>query len=458
MTEIFTMTFRLLDLPAEIREQIYREVLCTENARRDPPPRTDDPGFYEYDLNLLRVNHLVYQEAKKIFQDNVFVKILTPWSSSIEHISNEGKVPLVTRGPSANAFEAYHLQIYIDTPDHSRDVHGLVGMVTTLEDLPAFTQMWRYANLNHQQNLNPPLRLTLQLQDPHVPNRKISKAMQEKLLLPFEHVKDLAVFVVEGQKILPSVKTRLHELRALPEPTPADCINHAFALKDEGNKALNEGKYKQALGLYKQSFEAIHITVRGHIRTVHADGFFCTEILGGPHPGRADFLRMTLRIRLVANIVLTYLKLQDYAEAHFWGKRTIVLFRHSMRGYEMNDTNFYSGSQMSTISSAMDDDNSNIDILTGGLMSDDRSRNMSSLEQRFLDDLAITQFPGQAEMGKIFYRTALAAKEMGKMADVRTLMRAAEVYLPHEESVKEERRKLDMEDLERKRTEGEAIF
>lgn len=49
-------------------------------------------------------------------------------------------------------------------------------------------------------------------------------------------------------------------------------------------------------------------------------------------------------------------------------------------------------------------------------------------------------------MGKIFYRTALASRALGKVADVKTLMRAAGVCLPHDEIVQKETKALDEEE------------
>ena len=453
------MSFPFLRLPAEIREHIYRETLYAKNVKIPPPPRSEEPPQYNFDLSILRANRLIHREAKKIFEDNIFIKISTPWVQSIEHINNEGKVPLVSRGTKALPFKKHHLHVYIDTPDpHYRDdVYSedanTVSMITTLDDLASFTAFWRYADLNHQQSLNPHLRLRLRLRDPHVPSRKLPRLLQEQLLLPFEHVKGLGVFAIDGEMLLPSIQSRLAELRKLHEPTAAECIQRGVALKEEGNRALEAGNPLEALSLYNQSFAAIHIIVKGRLRTVHADGFFCTDM-----PSETHTARLLLRFKLVANIVLAYLKMKNWTEAHFWGKRTIVLFRSSMRGFDISNTDFLSNSHIGNIISATDDDNSNIDIVTGSAFNDNRPRARASMERGFLEELAMTRFPAQAEMGKIFFRTALAAREMGKMADVKTMIKAASVYLPHDETVQAENRKLNMEEEERKRTEGEAVF
>ena len=443
------MTFALLNLPAEIREQIYRELLSSANAKVYPPSHVDEPAYYRFHLGILRTSRLVYQEAIKVFQDNIFILIATPWLASIEHVNSEGKVPIITKGEKAATFDAYHLRISIDAAETlETDGDPVVSMITCLEDLPSFTQMWRYSDLHYRQNLNPYLRLQLTIQNPRLLTQKLPKALQEQLLLPFADVKNLGALKIDGANLLPSVRSHLSELQKLQEPSPVECIERGYELKDQGNTALSAGEPAKALRLYLSAFAAILITVQGRKRTVHADGYFCQDIQSGPFIGhRADFFRMVLRVKLVANIVQAYLNLHQYTEAHFWGKRTVVLFRQSMTGQGLEEMAGEPNVFNSTIN--LNVDNSDIDILTGiphptpATPNTTTSNSNPSMERMFLQYLAATQFPARVEMGKIFYRTALAARAIGKVADVRTLIRAAAVYLPNDETVQLEKQKID---------------
>ena len=397
------MALRFLDFPPEIREQIYYELLCTANARRDFGPIIGHS--YQYQLNILRTNRQIYHEAKKAFQDNIFVKITTPWPEALDHISAEGKVPIVTAGDMADGFTAFHLWAWIDAPQ-ALGSGEMYSMVICLEDLEAFTQTWKYSNLNHP-GMNAHLRLKLTLQDPHVPDRKIPKAVQSRLLLPFGVVKGLQSFEVHGQKVLPSVKESLTKTQNTPEPTPEECLDRATSMKDEGNKLLQAGQFREALQKYIDAFAAIHINVAGRVRTIYADGYYIRQLESGSYKDqRGDYVRMVLRIKLVANVVQTYLKLEEYAEAHFWGKRSIILFRQGMTG---------------TIGRELEDD----------------------IATSWLAETASMHIPAKAEMGKIFYRTALASRAMGKNADVKTLIKAAAMFLPYDEQVQRENRALD---------------
>jgi len=90
-------------------------------------------------------------------------------------------------------------------------------------------------------------------------------------------------------------------------------------------------------------------------------------------------VRFLLRVRLVSNTVMAYLKLEDYEEASFWGNRTIEM-----------------------LPSGVDD----VGWLSG--------------------------FAGSPEVGKIYYRTAIALRELGAKAKARSYLEMATRYLPND--------------------------
>ena len=394
----------LLQCPPELREQIFREVLSSANSRCDTG-LIDNCARYNYQLSLLRTSRQIYHEAKKIFQDNVFVKITTPWPEAIEHISSEGKVPVVVTEELAERFSDFHLWVYIDAPAAGPD-HDTYSMVICLEDLGAFTKTWHYNNLNYP-GLNNHLSLKLTIQDPYLLDRKIPKSLQQRLLLPFGLVKNLRVFSVQGTKLLPSVKDALVQTQAVPDPTREECLEKGTILKEAGIKAFEAGKYQEALQLYVDAFAAIHIHVAGRKRTVHADGFYIEELMSGRYKGqRGDYVRMVLRISLVASVMQAYLKMEEWAEAHFWGKRSIVIYRQSIIGDESEDLE------------------------------------LDGTPSWIMETIGMP-VPARADLGYIFYRTALASRALGKEADVKTLIRAAAVYLPDDHLVQAEKMALD---------------
>ena len=54
------------------------------------------------------------------------------------------------------------------------------------------------------------------------------------------------------------------------------------------------------------------------------------------------------------------------------------------------------------------------------------------------EEEAILGFPAADQMGKIYYRTAVACKMMEDESEARKLLRVAAVYLPRDENVRRE--------------------
>lgn len=394
-----------LQCPAEIREQIYRELLSSTCSRCDSG-LGDGRARYNFQLNILRVNRQIHREAKKILEDNIFIKITTPWAEAIKHISSEGKVVAVATGDNAERYSNHHLWVYIDAPDFPRLSHATYSMLMCLEDLATFTAGWHINNLDHPE-LNSHLSLRLMVQDPYEYDRKLPKSLQQRLLLPFGIVKNLSECSIQGSKVLPSVKEALIKAQAIPDPTREECLEKATTLKEAGVKAIEEGDYRQALQIFFDAFAAIHIQIEGRKRTIYTESFYTEVIQTGMYKGqRGDYTRMVLRVSLVSNVILAYLKLEEWAEAHFWGKRSIVIFRQSITG-DTSEEFSWEGTPSWIIGTA----------------------NM--------------HVPAKMDLGYIFYRTALASRAMGKEADVKTLVKGAALYLPDDPVVQADCKALD---------------
>lgn len=290
------------------------------------------------------------------------------------------------------------MSVLIDAPQSPMQNTETETFVILLDDLEKFTKTWFYADLSHP-GLNRFLRLSLKLRDPYTPEweeKRMPKWVQRQLLMPFGMVKDLRELVVEGDpKPLASIDKELRETQAVPHQSPEHCLQEATRFKAEGNNELTAGRYHAALERYSKAWEAIHIVIKGRRRHIHADAFFSRELHGSPYEGKnGQSERLIVRVQLVANTCLVHLKLEDWDEAAFWGMRTIGMLREAMGADERHEIP--------------------------------------------AEDEAVLGFPAADQMGKIYYRTALAYKEMGDRAKARKLLRVASVYLPRDESVKKE--------------------
>jgi len=376
---------RFLKLPGEIREAIYHEVLCSVNNKFDAGNQYKK---YAFDLNLFLTCQQVYQEARTVFRrDNIFISIETPWPEAQNHVAIDGYVPIVISGNKAMSFQHMHMKVKINAPHFSMAqlAEPMRRFVILVDDLPLFTEMWYYSDLTHP-GMNAHLRMTLILRDPYAlafEEKPIPKAIQRKLLEPFGMVKGLYEVDVEGDHY-DSVEKTMRDLMAVPYPTVESCLEDATRLKDDGNAALRKGQYKEALRLYRESFLRLLIVCDGRRRSIWGDAYFQAQCKSGQFLGQnAQLVRLVLRIRLVSNTVMAYLKLEEYEEAIFWGMRTISLMQLNL------DT-----------------------------------------------DDAILAFPAASETGKIYYRTAVAYRAMGDKLKARELMRTAIKYLPNDPIVK----------------------
>ncbi|KAF3311447.1 hypothetical protein TWF173_008269 [Orbilia oligospora] len=379
----------LLSIPAELRNQIYTYLLSPYNNRE---PLEDGSYTYEFfqSLVIFRINRQIYLESRKIFhQLNTFVKISTPWQQAKYHVALDGQVDILDDTFRVERFRLHTLSVQINAVYPSPEA---------MEDPQAISVTMPY--------LNSHLILNIGLQDPYISSSPfpipgephVSKQKQSQLLQPFGQIKDLREFHINGNiTVYPSVRKALKIEMETPLDSPETCLERGTELKDLGNEALMAGKYTEAIKLYNKAFHAIHIVINARTRRVYGDPFF-DKIIRTPGPFKdqhAGQARILLRVRLVANTILAYLKLQDYDMALLTGMRTIRLMRASI---------------------GLDEDNGALD---------------AAIE-------ALSGFIASGEMGKIYFRTAMACKALNRRMEAYKLLAVASVYLPNDKTIKQE--------------------
>ncbi|KAF3111120.1 hypothetical protein TWF225_003838 [Orbilia oligospora] len=401
----------LLSIPAELRNQIYTYLLSPYNNRE---PLEDGSYTYEFfqSLVIFRINRQIYLESRKIFhQLNTFVKISTPWQQAKYHVALDGQVDILDDTFRAEKFRLHTLSVQINavypSPEAMEDPQAMFSFIILLEtgDLDRFCRSWFYSSVT-MPYLNSHLILNIGLQDPYISSSPfpipgephVSKQKQSQLLQPFGQIKDLREFHINGNiTVYPSVRKALKTEMETPLDSPETCLERGTELKDLGNEALMAGKYTEAIKLYNKAFHAIHIVINARTRRVYGDPFF-DKIIRTPGPFKdqhAGQARILLRVRLVANTILAYLKLQDYDMALLTGMRTIRLMRASI---------------------GLDEDNGALD---------------AAME-------ALSGFIASGEMGKIYFRTAMAYKALNRRMEAYKLLAVASVYLPNDKTIKQE--------------------
>jgi tetratricopeptide (TPR) repeat protein len=379
---------RFLEIPGEIREAIYHQVLRSANNKED---LGNHYKKYNFDLSLFRTCKQIHNEAREVFRrDNIFIAIQTPWPEAQQHVAIDGYVPIVISGDKAQRFKDEYLTVDIESGMLTlENAHQPTRkFVILLDDLPLFTEMCKYSDLSYP-GLNAHLRLTLTIRNPYqleFEQRPVPKALQRKLFEPFGMLKALNDVRIRGEHY-ESIEKAMRDEMAVPYPTVEKCLDESTRLKNEGNEALQKQKYHEALRLYREAFLPLCIVCDGRRRSVWGDAYFQKECCGGAFDGQdAQTARFLLRVRLVSNTIMAYLKLQDYEEAKFWGMRSIELLPGGMEG----DAGWLQG------------------------------------------------FTGSHEVGKIYYRTGVACREMGERGKARDLMVFAAKYLPNDKTVQKD--------------------
>jgi len=388
---------RFLDFPAEIREEVYRHLLTSDSVR-GPHPTIDGGITYCFDLSILRVSRQIHDEARKVFLSaNTFVKIETPWTEAQHHVEKEGLVPLIITGAAADSFDGHKFGVKINAPDNQQRSDA-VKFVIVVQDIERFCRMWFYSALSYPA-LNQNLRLTLEVRKPAAvgnqdedgeeeERKQIPNVIQRQFFEPFGQVKELKDVKVYGE-YNSFIAKEMRDTMEVPYVSPEECLERSTKQKDDGNAELSKGNTSKAREHYIQAFKEIHVVCEGRRRDIWGDAFFVQELKGGQFDGhQGHVVRLTIRVKLVANMVQTYIRDENWDEAVFWGMRSINL----MRGADPEAD----------------------------------------------EDTLMLGWPGADSVGKIYFRTGYAYKMLDDKSEARKLFRVAARYLPRDEIVQRE--------------------
>ena len=108
MAEDIPKPFPFMQLPLELREQIYSIYFNPPDHLAKSPDleaRGFFGGLYRWDFDLWTVNKQIYAESKTVWRrENIFVKIATPWPSagmySVYIMATERAPELLAQSPT----------------------------------------------------------------------------------------------------------------------------------------------------------------------------------------------------------------------------------------------------------------------------------------------------------------------------------------------------------------------
>ena len=243
----------LQQLPLELRDMIYRNLLLSSEVRKSKPETGE--VTYEFQPAILGVNHAIRSETRRVFcNENTFVMFSTNYGLMTDSLKEEG-VPFISNHDVAT-FKYHHLHVTLRLPPVFNTIEpiGILGVQIFLmaaQDLPRLIRMIK---IKHQTS-RPRLVFSLLLKlrrvavDSNLRNQRIQKALLE----PFKQLHGgICQTVIEGtvddayrlevESIIQPVPNSLAQLQSV--------VRLAQDVKKEADMLFKVGKFDQATRRY----------------------------------------------------------------------------------------------------------------------------------------------------------------------------------------------------------------
>lgn len=286
----------ILDLPTEVRLEIFRQLLLTKHTKRAAPyqlalPHTLQPA-------VLCVCRQFQQEAGDVlYRENVFVLIVTNYRFLVDDLGLAGLASL-SRGGAALRFARYSLRAVFAF--HASDLGPYTNyFMIPAEDLELFCSLFWLLRVRRYHQIT--LHLTVL---PPIGDQQRSIAKQEALLRPFQQLWHIARAAVDGD-VDPCVVQRLKKSLTEKIPLPAEArLRFVMSLEAEGDQCLRRSDYFGGAVTYYKAFATCQTFTPfiGHLCVSGSDAKSVSEIL----------VNSKVSLRLMSNITLAFLKLRAW--------------------------------------------------------------------------------------------------------------------------------------------------
>ena len=208
-----TKKSRLLTLPGELRNKIWRMLLTTRYAFKGPANEDDCEAHYELEPAILRANRQIYNETHSILrEENMWILLcIAMQKRPIQYTKETARLPVVSRriltepkeamkcymGRDSHALNMFLYQEHeFQQPDHDNDFHT---MIMGPESLPYLLQMlfeMLYKKSPIRSVVTPP-KNTLEIYVGY-PTCFTRSRLQKEILEPFSAIRGLSIFSIDG--------------------------------------------------------------------------------------------------------------------------------------------------------------------------------------------------------------------------------------------------------------------
>lgn len=215
-TEVISTTIkttdkpRLLTLPGEIRNKIWRMLLTTRYAFKEPASEDDWKAHYELQPAILRVNRQIYNETRGILrEDNMWIFLcIAMLKKPIHYIDETARLPFVSRsiliepneaGTCYMGKDSHALNMFLyperSPLNYDRD-YNFHTMIMGPESMPYLLQMLFALLYNHRSVLPPP-KNALEIYIGY-PTYFTRSRLQKEILEPISAAQGLRCFSIAG--------------------------------------------------------------------------------------------------------------------------------------------------------------------------------------------------------------------------------------------------------------------
>ena len=252
---------RLLTLPGEIRNKIWRMLLTTPYAFQEPTSPGGCEAHYELAPAILAVNHQIHDETHRILREEnkwIFVCISMP-KTPFHYIADTVNLPVVSRSILTDALEIKNC--YLGMQSHALNVflspmHGLYDdecefytMLMGPESLPYLLQ-WIFAMLYTHASVPRPPKKEIQLSVGY-PVCFTRLELQREILEPFLAARGARGSFIYGNADDDLASSLMAKMRH-PFRHYTDQLGFSKTFLEKGDAAAAAGHTKAASFLYEQ--------------------------------------------------------------------------------------------------------------------------------------------------------------------------------------------------------------
>lgn len=267
----------LLTIPGEIRNKIWRMLLTTSYAFKEPISEGDREAHYEVQLAILRVNRQIYNETRSILREGnmwIFLCIAMP-KEPVYYVDEIARLPVVSRSVCTEGLNEIqncylgmnsHALNIIFYPDYNywHENYDCHIMIMGPESLPYLLQLL-YAELYIQY-----FKLSNTFLEMHLGQSACfaHSRLRKEILEPFSAARGFRSVFIHDNKDETFASSLMVKMKS-PWGSTTELLDFSDAYLRRGDAAAAAGLTKAASLYYEQGYQFTFFAGQSYIRNVY---------------------------------------------------------------------------------------------------------------------------------------------------------------------------------------------